>query len=142
MESSISYGDVFTCEYGPRAGLTVVGVVGRVYMTDEEYAAYQAHGLLVTTATPDVPVIDLEDDQDPDPDMLVERLRDIGHLYVERGGLTAEQVADAVECFDLLDNWLSASYPWPAVWKLAGTRPAPSAEPPARPEEVVNTTLL
>jgi hypothetical protein len=83
------------------------------------------------------PLFDWEggDDQ-PDPDMLHDQIRDLLHAYVENGGLTEAESADLVQCVDLLDDWLSAGFPLPAAWRLAGTRKAEAA-PSLRREEMV-----
>jgi hypothetical protein len=52
METRIQYGDAAYCDIGPRAGMTRVSIRADIYMTDEEYQAYQQTGSLRITVEP------------------------------------------------------------------------------------------
>jgi len=89
---------------------------------------------------PPEPLFDYEGGgETPDPDMLLEVLRNLVHTWVERGngGLTPDEVGALVEAFDLLDDWMASGYLPPREWAAAMREPSQPYEPLRREQEII-----
>lgn len=76
-------------------------------------------------------------DDPPDPDMLLETIRELVHVYVENGRLHPAEAMTLAEVAELLDEWLTKGYQLPAAWKRAGTYTVEALYPRRREQVVI-----